>query len=104
MKTITITGASDDLIEVDGDIEEEFNPPFDDRDVYLAVSDGTLLRVKYDEDGIWRIAKIIGGSADFEKVEGDAEADTFDKVTMTGDIRWVAMASAYAPRRAAKAI
>jgi hypothetical protein len=96
MTHITITGASDDLIEVEGDIREEFGFfPADERDTrLLAVSDGTLLRVSYDADGIWRLAKVVGGSAELYKIEGDAEADTNDKVHLTGDIKWVVLGGA----------
>lgn len=97
-KKISITGASDDLIEVTGDITEEWNPPLDEADagVLLAVSDGTLLRVVYDSDGIWRITRIIAGTAEYEKKEGDVEEDAFDVVTLIGDIKWVALATNWA--------
>ncbi len=48
-----VTGASDDLIEIAGELEEEFNS-IDCSDGVMAFSDGTLLDVEYDEDGIWR--------------------------------------------------
>jgi hypothetical protein len=89
--SVTVYGASDDLIEIEGDIREEFNWIPEERETrVLAFSDGTLLRVSYDDNGIWRLAKIVGGSAKLEKVEGDAEEDTPDKVTLSGvEIRWV---------------
>ena len=43
-----VTGASDDLIEISGELEEEFNT-YDCLDGTMAFSDGTLLRVDYDE-------------------------------------------------------
>jgi len=46
-----VTGASDDLIEIEGELYEEFNS-FDCKDGVMALSDGTLLKVDYDEDGI----------------------------------------------------
>lgn len=93
MSQITIYGASDDLIEIEGDILEEFNfYPRGEESRILAVSDGTLLRVYYDKDGIWRLNKISGGSADFQKIEGDVEKDTPDKVVLSGvSFRWVVM-------------
>lgn len=94
MKVI-ITGASDDLIEVDGDIVEEFGASTKGTNL-LAVSDGTLLRITYDNDGIWRIGRLVTGSAEFVKVEGDVPADTFDKVTLTGDIKWIVVGEHYA--------
>lgn len=92
MSYLKIYGASDDLIEIEGDIREEFNfYPDDSEDFrYLAISDGTLLRMNYDSDGIWRIHKVMSGSATFEKAEGSVDEDTPDIVRLTGvDIRWV---------------
>lgn len=97
MPSITIYGASDDLIEVDGDIREEFGHYWgddDDEKVYLAVSDGTLLKVQYDSEGMWRFAPVSRGSAQYEKHEAtDADDDYTDKVTLSlpdGEkFRWV---------------
>ena len=91
--SITVYGASDDLIEIEGDIREEFNWIPEERETrVLAFSDGTLLRVSYDDDGIWRLVRMVKGSANFEKVEGDAEEDTPDKVTLSGaEIKWVVL-------------
>ncbi len=89
---ITISGASDDLIEIEGDIYEEFNwyPTKTDATGVLAVSDGTLLRVRYDEDGIWRFSQLVKGSSEFFKEEGSVELDTQDRITLHGtEIKWV---------------
>jgi len=89
---LIIYGASDDLIEIEGDITDEFNVYLNgDETVLLAVSDGTLLRVKYDEDGIWRLNRVVAGLAAFEKEEGDIVKDTPDKITLTGVeyFKWV---------------
>lgn len=101
VKTITITGASDDLIEIGGDIVEEwghYTSDDDDRSRLIAVSDGTLLRIEYDRDGIWRVARLAAGSAEMTKVEGDVGADTNDVVTLTGDIQWVVFGTNVARR------
>jgi len=90
--SVKITGASDDLIEIEGDISEEWNfyPDNAGDSRLLAFSDGTLLRVNYDDDGIWRFQKVAGGSAQFSKVDGDARRDTPDVVTLSGvQIDWV---------------
>lgn len=91
--SITIYGASDDLIEIEGDITEEFNWPFrDEEDGLLAISDGTLLRVKYDKDGIWRLSQVRSGLSYLSKEEGDIEKDTPDKVMLSGyEIKWVVL-------------
>lgn len=93
MARVTVTGASDDLIEIGGDLHEEFNwsgaaDADDDEQRLLAFSDGTVLRIVYDKDGIWRLSRMATGTAEFTKQEGDVEADTFDVVTLVGDVRW----------------
>lgn len=74
MAQIRITGASDDLIEIEGDIREEFNVYLeDDEERFLAISDGTLFRVVYDKDGIWRFTQIAKGSSKITKVDGEGK-------------------------------
>lgn len=89
---VTIRGASDDLIEVEGDITEEFNPPYDSGDdpSYLAFGEGTVLSVTYDKHGMWRIHRVNEGSASFSKVEGDDPDKNYsDVVTLEGDLKLV---------------
>lgn len=88
---VKIYGVSDDLIEVEGDIREEFSffPDDEKERRLLAFSDGTVLGANYDADGIWRLAVVARGSCTLEKQEGSATEDTPDIVTMTGDVRWV---------------
>lgn len=90
MKTVTIYGASDDLIELEGDIREEINPRNEDEPTRLGFSDGTVLSVVYDKDGCWRVTRVAEGAAKMEKVEAaGADTDNYsDQVTLTGDIRW----------------
>lgn len=57
--SVTVYGASDDLIEVSGDISEEFDHYGDDP-AELEFDDGTVLRLVYNHDGRWRIT-IVGG-------------------------------------------
>lgn len=59
----TITGYSDDVINLDGDLYDELYPPADtddDQGALLACSNGVLLRIRYDTDGIWRITPLAG--------------------------------------------
>lgn len=89
MKTIYISGASDDLIEIDGDIREEFNHYDEGSPFYLTFSDGTVLSINYNNDGFWRINRLTIGSAEYSKHEGmDEENDYSDIVTLKGDIKW----------------
>jgi hypothetical protein len=95
--SIVITGSSDDLIDIEGDISEEFSHlPHDDGPAYLAFSDGTLLQVQYD--GVWRITTLKKGACQFSKEEAEeADSDNYsDRVTLTGKIRWVAYATKWA--------
>lgn len=104
MSKITITGASDDLIEIDGDISEEFMYyPDDEKNCYLAVSDGTLITVRYDEDGIWRFDVIVRGAARVGKVTGDVTQDTNDVIDLElivgGQFNWVIIGGEKAVRK-----
>lgn len=84
METVKIYGASDDLIEVEGSVREEFSA--NDEQNYLAFSDGTLLSVRYDREGFWRINRLREGSAAYDKREGaDADHDYSDVVTLTAE-------------------
>ena len=72
-----IYGSSDDLIEIEGDIDEEIgNYGTDDRETgnLLAFSDGTILDVKYGKPtgGIWAITLLRKG-------------DLFDKIVVCED-------------------
>ena len=91
MSTITIYGASDDLIEIEGDLREEFTFQNEDDGDVVTFGDGTALRVTYTADGFWRIAAIFKGDAEVVKVEAtDVDDDYSDRVTLTGDLQWVA--------------
>jgi hypothetical protein len=99
---LEITGHSDDLIEVDGDINEEFSYGNDEDGDLLGFSDGTLLRIKFDADGTgnWRITPVARGAATLtiEQAEGE---DGTDKATLDGDVRWVLHGGRYLMRKAA---
>lgn len=96
--SITVSGASDDLIEIDGDIVEEFGH-FSDNPALLAFSDGTVLRVVHDEDGIWRLTPVSTGSATLTHTFGKDDREHTDKVTLDGDVRWVVYGITMAAKR-----
>mgnify|MGYP006303607767 CR=1 FL=1 len=58
MSEFILYGASDDLIEIDGDVRAEFYSSWEDDKDYIAFSTGLLLSVEYNEQGIWRIQKV----------------------------------------------
>lgn len=66
---IKIYGSSDDLIEIDGDIRGEFYLQNSDENSYLGLSDGTLISVLYDSDGIWRFNVLRKGLSNIKKVD-----------------------------------
>lgn len=100
--SVTIYGASDDLIEVEGDLREEFVHYSNDAEpAYLAFSDGTLLSVVYGggKEAFWRIAPIRYGAAKYTLHQAtDEDKDYSDRVTLDGDIQWVVCGRGYAVR------
>ena len=92
---LRVYGSSDDLIEIDGDINEEF--VYDGEGGFLAFSDGTLLAVEYSDTGIWRFGPLNHGSAEYANdaaTEDDGHRDNYlpaysDIVTLQGDFLWV---------------
>lgn len=99
MRTVTkapimgtvVTGASDDLIEIDGELCEEFDS-YNCNDAQMAFSDGTLLGVEYDNDGIWRFKVMFKGSCFDHKIEGCVNDDTNDEVHFKEGLGWAVFA------------
>lgn len=92
MKTVTVYGASDDLIEVDGDIREEFYANGDDGADYLAFSNGLVLQVIYGDEGVWRINTVEPGYGEIvTRVPAPIGDDNnySDRVTVKADFRWI---------------
>lgn len=93
MTTVIVYGQSDDLVEIDGDLREEFGffrPGDDAKPGYLAFTDGTVLSIAYDETGMWRINRLVEGGAAYSKVEAtDPDKNYTDRVTLIGDIKAV---------------
>jgi hypothetical protein len=58
---VKVFGDSDDLIEIEGDLREEFNDyKTGEEPGYLAFSNGTVIRIQYGAttEAIWRITVI----------------------------------------------
>lgn len=83
--SVTVYGASDDLIEVEGDISEEYNAWQADGKV-LAFSDGTVLRISYTREGIWRIVPLARGEGLLEITQAVSADDErySDRATIDG--------------------
>lgn len=97
---ITVFGYSDDLIEVDGDIRDEFPIKDDTPDGgdLLAFSDGTLLRITYTKDGIWRITPLVRGSAELGIEQAPDNGGYSDRATLSGAV-WVVHGIGHASRK-----
>lgn len=97
---VTITGSSDDLIEIDGDVQEEWGCYTTASELqHIAFSDGTVVSIIY-EDGIWRVNLVFQGRCQFSKVNGVEADDTFDIATLTGEtIKWALLGSKPIARR-----
>lgn len=87
--SVTVYGASDHLIEIEGCITEEFSTYGCD-DQVLAFSDGTVLSVRYTDDGCWEFRRVEVGTATFFHQTHDNDRTTYtDRVKLTGDdLRW----------------
>jgi len=88
MTTIRITGRSDDLIEVDGDISDEGSGPG-----FVELSTGDVFEVAVDDTGCWNVRHVEGRDAlDSCDIVGKDEEDD-DGYTghaeCVGDIAWV---------------
>lgn len=82
-----LTGASDDLIELDGELKEEFSH-YDCSKGYIAFSDGTLLSVNYNNEGIWRFSIVTKGDLYMGKEEGNVDEDTNDVIYFKEGLKW----------------
>lgn len=88
---LSVYGASDDLIEIEGAIREEF-PAYGDDAAFLAFSDGTVLRVAYGQgnQAMWHITRVATGTAAYSHHGAtDEDKDYSDRVTLSGEIEWV---------------
>ena len=94
---IKVYGASDDLIEIEGDIREEFSPRCEEP-TYLAFSDGTVLRFDYTSDGLWKIYCIHTGSRKivYEHQATDPDSDQYSDIVILDDITWVVCGDGHA--------
>jgi hypothetical protein len=99
--SVTIYGAGDDLIKVDGDVDEKFTiaaaAPEDG--AVLAISEGTVLRITRDSNGVWRINPVVRGSGALSITQAPREGDAdnySDHATIRGLILWVVLGNSLA--------
>ena len=99
-----IWGASDDLIEFDGDVHGEvccYGTDDRERGVLVVCSDGTLLEVKYGKGrrGIWQVTLLRQGSL-FGGIQpcDDENADRYSDVARFAEgLRWAYAATDWEP-------
>lgn len=94
---VRVYGASDDCIEVDGDIYEEFYANREGN--YLAFSNGSLLEIQYADDGIWRIRSLTGEIRVDACPPDDDDHYTDYAYIDADDVRWVMLGTDVAYRR-----
>lgn len=82
--TVTVNGRSDDLIEIGGDLAEEFNTLGDEYDL-VAFPDGTVLRIVFDHDGVWRITPLYRGHGTLRVDQAAGDDARSDVATLAFD-------------------
>ena len=95
-KTLLVSGYSDDLVELEGAIRAEFDIGTKDGLRYVAVSDGTIMSIHYDTDGVWRIAPVDGPISSYLNIEqapANDEDNYSDRAVLTTiePIRWAVL-------------
>lgn len=90
--SFTLSGYSDDNVEMNGDINDEIGA----YDVVsnFVLSDGTRGTIEYTDEGVWRIKILEHGSVKVDIVhptqeEIDDDTNYTDKATFTGNIDWI---------------
>lgn len=71
---VVVSGASDDLIEVEGDFVDEYCSC---EPVYVIFSNGTVLKVEYTDDGLWKISTYVKGMSKITRLY-EATVDGYD--------------------------
>lgn len=56
--TLQVYGRSDDLVEVEGDVREEFIAPHPSDRLFLTFSNGVVLLVEYGAAGEWNVSEL----------------------------------------------
>ena len=103
MQTIKIYGASDDLVEVEGNVPgcDEFN----DTPLYIELSLGDVFKVEYTKGGVWTVEHVKRGGLKAAKGkiikephgDGDDPEPYTETVTITAPVEWVEAWKDYPP-------
>lgn len=84
--TVTVRGRSDDLIEIGGDLTEEFTYLNEDGGEVVAFPDGTVLRITFDYLGVWRITPLYRGHGTLTIDQAHGDDARTDIATLTFDV------------------
>ena len=91
---LKIYGASDDLIEFEGDVDEEAYAKEDGN--VIALSNGAVFRIKYSDEGVWRITPVfVTGTSTIEYGEEDSDNNYSDVVTVHEPIKWIVVGTEF---------
>ncbi len=88
---LKVYGASDDLIEIEGDFSAEVNDTQADGTKVLAFSDGSMIEVNYNEAGLWHFDIRIEGTSKPKKTfwATDSDGDNYsDIIEFEGTVAW----------------
>lgn len=91
-ETVIVYGASDDLVELEGAVREEWSAH---DPVLLAMSNGSVWRIAYTDAGIWRITPVIlptGVEYELDVCRDDDDENYSDRLAVVG-VTWVAKAT-----------
>lgn len=99
--SVLIYGASDDLIELEGDLYEEFYANTDsDNKNYIAFSTGAVVTIEYDDDGIWKIRLINkGDGVDISQCPPEQDEIYTDTAEIFGQVKWAVCGTEYAGKK-----
>jgi hypothetical protein len=79
---VNVYGHSDDCVEFDGAINDEIYA-YDNAE-YIMLNDGTLIKAKFDDAGVWRFSVEKKGKADYSRTIG-ADDDRTDRLAIWWD-------------------
>lgn len=105
MTSIVISGASDDLVEVVGEVPGCNEYSAYDNPLFVELSTGDVFRVEYTELGVWEVRqcvygglKAIGGTVQTTPHASGDDPDPYtDIVAVMGNIEWVEVWESYPP-------
>lgn len=90
---ILLYGASDDLIEVEGAVREEWDYSDGENGDYIIFSTGDVVRITFTPSGIWRITFVVRATdspIEFVPCEGDGNGDDYSDRLAVINATWAA--------------